>query len=71
MPHMTVADNIAIVPHLLKWPKSKIAQRVDELLDMVGLDPSVYRERFPGSSQAASSSAWAWPAAWRPIRRWC
>ena len=47
MPHMTVADNIAIVPHLLKWPKSKIAQRVDQLLDMVGLDPSVYRERFP------------------------
>ncbi|WP_435384071.1 ATP-binding cassette domain-containing protein [Corynebacterium confusum] len=47
MPHMTVADNIAIVPHLLKWPKSKIAQRVDELLDMVGLDPSVYRDRFP------------------------
>lgn len=47
LPHISVADNIAIVPSLLKWPKDKIAKRTDELLDMVGLDPSIYRDRFP------------------------
>ena len=47
MPHMTVAENIGLVPRLLKWQKRRIAERVDELLDMVGLDPAVYRDRFP------------------------
>ncbi|MFD2617579.1 ABC transporter ATP-binding protein [Terrilactibacillus laevilacticus] len=46
-PHLTVAENIAVVPELKKWKKVKIDQRVDELLDMVGLDPSVYRHRKP------------------------
>src|SRR5699024_6999599 len=41
------ADNIALVPSLLKWPKAKISKRTDELLEMVGLDPSIYRDRFP------------------------
>ena len=47
LPHMTVKQNIGIVPGLLGWSKKKIADRTDELLDMVGLDPSVYRDRFP------------------------
>lgn len=34
-PHMTVADNIATVPKLLGWEKEKIAQRVEDLLDLV------------------------------------
>lgn len=46
-PHMTIAENISVVPELKHWSKEKIAQRVDELLDMVGLDPSDYRERKP------------------------
>lgn len=47
IPHMSVADNIALVPKLKKWKADKIAQRTDELLDMVGLDPATYRDRFP------------------------
>ncbi|HKV17407.1 MAG TPA: betaine/proline/choline family ABC transporter ATP-binding protein [Mycobacterium sp.] len=46
-PHLTVGDNIAIVPRLLKWDKKRIATRVDELLDLVSLDPSQYRDRYP------------------------
>ncbi len=46
-PHRTIADNIATVPSLLGWEKGRIKTRVDELLDLVGLDPSVYRDRYP------------------------
>nr|WP_176562291.1 betaine/proline/choline family ABC transporter ATP-binding protein [Mycolicibacterium palauense] len=46
-PHFTVGDNIAIVPKLLKWDKERIAARVDELLDLVSLDPAQYRDRYP------------------------
>jgi osmoprotectant transport system ATP-binding protein len=46
-PHLTVGDNIAIVPRLLKWDKKRIAARVDELLDLVSLEPGQYRDRYP------------------------
>lgn len=46
-PHMTVEDNIGVVPGILKWDKQRISNRVEELLNMVGLEPSVYRKRFP------------------------
>lgn len=46
-PHMTVAENIALVPGLLKWDKRKTAARVDELLDLCSLDPARYRDRYP------------------------
>lgn len=46
-PHMTVAANVAIVPGLLGWSKQQTAERVDELLDLVGLDPDRYRDRYP------------------------
>lgn len=46
-PHMTVGENIGLVPGLLNWDKAKIAKRVDELLDMVSLEPGKYRDRFP------------------------
>ena len=46
-PHLTVGDNIAIVPRLLKWDKKRIARAVDELLDLVSLDPGQYRDRYP------------------------
>lgn len=46
-PHYTIAENIATVPKMLGWDKTKIAARVDELLRLVGLDPEVYRDRYP------------------------
>jgi len=46
-PHMTVADNVATVPRLLAWPKGRIRQRSDELLDLVDLPAVDYRDRFP------------------------
>ncbi|MFC5701418.1 betaine/proline/choline family ABC transporter ATP-binding protein [Cohnella faecalis] len=46
-PHMNIAKNVAVVPRLLKWDKSKTEQKVDELLRMVNLDPGVYRSRYP------------------------
>ena len=45
--HMTVAENVAVVPSLLGWPRSEIATRVDELLALVGLEPARYRDRRP------------------------
>lgn len=46
-PHMTIEENIAIVPELKQWDKDKIHHRVTELLEMVGLDSDVYRTRKP------------------------
>lgn len=46
-PHMTIAGNIATVPKILKWPKEKIEARVDELLKLVGLEPSEFKNRYP------------------------
>jgi len=46
-PHMTVADNISVVPKLLKWSQERISKRVNELLTMVGLDPDEFQDRFP------------------------
>lgn len=45
--HLTIARNIAIVPEILKWPKTRITERVDELLNLVGLEPSQFRDRYP------------------------
>ena len=46
-PHVTIRDNIATVPRMLKWSADKIDKRVDQLLETVGLDPSTYRDRYP------------------------
>jgi osmoprotectant transport system ATP-binding protein len=46
-PHQTIAENIATVPRLLKWDKARIAERVDELIETVGMDPALYRGRYP------------------------
>ena len=46
-PHLTIAENIATVPKLLGWSKSKIAERVDELLNTVQLDPGQFARRYP------------------------
>ena len=46
-PHRTIAANIATVPQLLEWERDRISARVDELLELVGLDPEQYRNRYP------------------------
>ena len=46
-PHMTVEENIATLPKLLKWDKEKTQERVMELLTLVGLDPESFRGRYP------------------------
>ena len=46
-PHMTVAENVGVVPELLKWPKERIAERIDELLTLVHLLPATFRGRYP------------------------
>ena len=46
-PHQTIAENIGTVPRLVGWDKARIAARVDELLDLTGLDPVQFRDRYP------------------------
>lgn len=46
-PHLTAAQNIALTPRLLKWEPARIAARVDELLELVRLDPADFRDRLP------------------------
>ncbi len=46
-PHMTIAQNVGMVPGLVGWKKKRISERVDEMLDLVGLDPEIYRGRYP------------------------
>ena len=46
-PHMTIAQNVGMVPGLLGWDRHRISERVDELLALVGLEPSEYRSRYP------------------------
>jgi osmoprotectant transport system ATP-binding protein len=46
-PHYTVDRNVALVPTLERWPKNRITSRVQEMLDIVGLDSSTFSKRFP------------------------
>ena len=46
-PHQTIADNVATVPRLLGWPKARVQNRVEELLELVGLDPGRVRDHYP------------------------
>ncbi|OKJ29605.1 ABC transporter ATP-binding protein [Streptomyces sp. CB01580] len=46
-PHRTILENTTTVPHLLGWKRGKARARAAELLDLVGLDPSVYGDRYP------------------------
>ncbi|WP_433272381.1 ABC transporter ATP-binding protein [Actinosynnema sp. CS-041913] len=46
-PHLTVGQNVGTVPGLLRWGKAKVSDRVDEMLDLVGLDPAEFRDRYP------------------------
>jgi osmoprotectant transport system ATP-binding protein len=46
-PHLTVAQNVAVVPELEGWPADRIRARVEELLELVGLPAAEYAERWP------------------------
>ena len=46
-PHFTVAENVGLVPRLEGWPPDRIAARVNELLALVGLDPTEFAGRLP------------------------
>ncbi len=48
-PHLSVGDNVATVPRLLGWPRDRIAERVDAMLTLVGLEPTTFRTRRPSS----------------------
>lgn len=47
LPHRTIAENIAIVPRLYRWPKDKIKKRVEELIAIMGLDPEKTLDKYP------------------------
>ena len=46
-PHMTIRDNITAIPALMKWDQSRMDERADELLRLVGLEPAEFRDRYP------------------------
>jgi osmoprotectant transport system ATP-binding protein len=46
-PHMSIGANVAVVPQLERWPRERIAARVDELLELVGLPPQQFATRWP------------------------
>ena len=46
-PHWTVAKNVGAIPRVLRWDKKRITERTDYLLDLVGLDPTLYADRLP------------------------
>ncbi|HEX2041960.1 MAG TPA: betaine/proline/choline family ABC transporter ATP-binding protein [Acidimicrobiales bacterium] len=46
-PHQSVAENVGTVPRLVGWDRRRARRRVDELLELVGLDPRVFRDRYP------------------------
>ncbi|MBU3181291.1 ABC transporter ATP-binding protein [Clostridium psychrophilum] len=64
LPHMTVGENIGIIPKLEKWPETKIHDRTIELLKMVGMKPDEYINRYPcelsGGQQQRIGVARAW-----------
>jgi osmoprotectant transport system ATP-binding protein len=46
-PHLTIGENVAVIPGLMGWPQQRRRARTDELLALVGLDPALYRNRYP------------------------
>ncbi|MBA2264661.1 MAG: ATP-binding cassette domain-containing protein, partial [Chloroflexi bacterium] len=46
-PHLTVGQNVEVVPRLLRWKPKRMRERSDELLELIGLEPAGYRDRYP------------------------
>jgi osmoprotectant transport system ATP-binding protein len=62
-PHQSIRTNVATVPSLLGWARHKAAARADELLDLVGLDPATFGDRYPsqlsgGERQRVGVARW-------------
>lgn len=47
LPHMSIKENVSLVPRLEKWKKDQYTDKVNELMEMVGLDPETYGDRYP------------------------
>ncbi|MBZ9634816.1 ABC transporter ATP-binding protein [Clostridium sp. FP1] len=64
LPHMTVGENIGLIPRLEKWSEDKIVERTNELFKMVGMEPAQYVDRYPcelsGGQQQRIGVARAW-----------
>ena len=60
-PHMTILQNVGIVPRLLNWDEDRIRARVDELLDLVGLDPTSTAINIHVNCQVVSNNVSVWP----------
>lgn len=54
LPHMTVRENITLLARILKRDKKEMIERSDELLNMIGLDPSIFAQRYPKELSGAS-----------------
>jgi len=48
-PHLSVGEKVGITPRLLGWPAERVRRRVDELLDLMELDPDAFRDRHPAA----------------------
>lgn len=58
-PHMNVHKNIATVPRLLKWKEDTIDQRVADMLTLVGLEPSTYKDKKPAQLSGGGPTYWS------------
>ncbi|WP_312095949.1 betaine/proline/choline family ABC transporter ATP-binding protein [Niallia sp.] len=47
LPHMTIKENVSLVPRLQKWKKEQYVDKINELMKMVGLDPEIFGDRYP------------------------
>ena len=48
-PHLTIEDNVATVPREKKWPKDDVCRNTEEMLRLVGLEPEVFKKRYPSA----------------------
>src|SRR6202012_6111457 len=67
--HLTVRDNVAYGLKIRKRPRGEIREKVDHLLEVVGL--SGFHHRYPNQLSGVSVNGWHWPGRWRSIRKCC